>query len=58
MPDGDLPERNCDMILEGSERVMFVEIKKCPLPGSYEQADDVDVLKTLVIPGLIAIRPL
>lgn len=47
LPDGDLPERNCDMILEGSERVMFVEIKKCPLPGSYEQADDVDVLKTL-----------
>ncbi|RHV78764.1 hypothetical protein DXB01_08195 [Clostridium sp. OF10-22XD] len=47
LPVGDLPERNCDMILEGSERVMFVEIKKCPLPGSYEQADDVDVLKTL-----------
>lgn len=47
LPDGDLPERNCDMILEGSERVMFVELKKCPLPGSYEQADDVDVLKTL-----------
>ena len=47
LPDGDLPERNCDMILEGTERVMFVEIKKCPLPGSYEQADDVDVLKAL-----------
>lgn len=47
LPDGDLPERNCDMILEGTEWVMFVEIKKCPLPGSYEQADDVDVLKAL-----------
>lgn len=45
--DGDLPERDCDMILEGNERVMFVELKKCPLPGSYEQANDVDVLSAL-----------
>ncbi len=26
---------------------MFVEIKKCPLPGSYEKADDVSVLSAL-----------
>ena len=45
--DGDLAERDCDMILEGKERVMFVEIKKCPLPGSYEKADDVSVLSVL-----------
>ena len=43
----DLPERDCDMILEGRERVMFLEIKKCPLPGSYEQGDDVKVLQAL-----------
>jgi hypothetical protein len=43
----DLPERDCDMILECCDRVMFVEIKKCPLPGSYEQGDDVKVLQAL-----------
>ena len=26
---------------------MFLEIKKCPLPGSYEQGDDVKVLQAL-----------
>ena len=43
----DMPERDCDMILESMERVMFLEIKKCPLPGSYEQGDDVKVLQAL-----------
>jgi hypothetical protein len=43
----DLPERDCDMILEGQKQVMFLEIKKCPLPNSYEQGDDVKVLQSL-----------
>ncbi len=44
---GSLPERDCDMILESQKYVMFLEIKKCPLPSSYEQGDDVSVLRTL-----------
>lgn len=45
--EGDLPERDCDMILDGKDKSMFLEIKKCPLPQSYETMDDVDVFKTL-----------
>lgn len=44
---GDLPERDCDMILEGRKQIMFLEIKKCPLPGTYEQGDDVKVLQSI-----------
>lgn len=40
-PWRDMPERDCNMILEDATQAMFLEIKKCPLPGSYEQGDDV-----------------
>ena len=35
------------MILDGKDKSMFLEIKKCPLPRSYETMDDVEVFKTL-----------
>jgi len=44
---GDLPERDCDMIIEGNKQLLFVEIKKIPLPETYETGDDVAVLQTL-----------
>ena len=44
---GDLPERDCDMIVEGDRHLLFVEIKKMPLPESYETGDDVAVLRAL-----------
>lgn len=44
---GDMPERDCDMILEGETYDIFLEIKKCPLPVGYEEADDVEVLRAL-----------
>lgn len=44
---GDLPERDCDMIIEGDKHLLFVEIKKIPLPETYETGDDVAVLQTL-----------
>lgn len=44
---GDLPERDCDMIIEGDKQLLFVEIKKIPLPETYETGDDVAVLQTL-----------
>lgn len=47
LTEGDLPGRDCDMILDGKDKSMFLEIKKCPLPQSYETMDDVEVFKTL-----------
>jgi len=44
---GDLPQRDCDMIIEGDKQLLFVEIKKIPLPETYETGDDVAVLQTL-----------
>lgn len=44
---GDLRERDCDMIVEGDKHLLFVEIKKMPLPESYETGDDVSVLRAL-----------
>jgi hypothetical protein len=43
----DMPERDCDLIIEGSDKVCFIEIKKIPLPNTYEQGDDVAVLRVL-----------
>lgn len=43
----DLPERDCDMILDNNDTTMFIEIKKCPLPTSYERGNDIQVLKSL-----------
>lgn len=47
LTEGDLSGRDCDMILDGKDKSMFLEIKKCPLPQSYETMDDVEVFKTL-----------
>lgn len=44
---GELPERDCDMIIEGDKQLLFVEFKKIPLPDSYETGDDVSVLQVL-----------
>lgn len=43
----NMPERDCDLIIEGSDKVCFIEIKKIPLPNTYEQGDDVAVLAAL-----------
>lgn len=43
----DIPDRDCDVIIEGKDKVCFIEIKKIPLPNTYEQGDDVAVLKVL-----------
>ena len=44
---GELPERDCDMIIEGDKQLLFIEFKKIPLPESYENGDDVSVLEVL-----------
>ena len=38
LTEGDLSGRDCDMILDGKDKSMFLEIKKCPLPRSYEKS--------------------
>lgn len=44
---GELSERDCDMVIEGEEQLLFVEFKKIPLPDSYQTGDDVSVLQVL-----------
>lgn len=37
----------CDFVLEDKRRIMFLEIKKCPLPQTFIQGDDVEIFHSL-----------
>lgn len=37
----------CDMVIETSDKIVFVEIKNQPLPDTFEQGDDVETLRCL-----------
>jgi len=44
--------RECDLILEGSKRIVFVEIKKRPLPDNFQEIDFFD-LTTCLAEGIV-----
>lgn len=43
----DNEQGECDLILETDKRILFIELKKRPLPEEFEMGDDVEVLKCL-----------
>lgn len=40
-------DRDCDLILEGTDEILFVEIKKRPLPGKFQQGDSLEIFSAL-----------
>lgn len=40
-------DRDCDLVLEGEDSVVFAEIKKRPLPIQYRRGDDVEIYHAL-----------
>jgi hypothetical protein len=44
---GTKNEGECDLILENDEYVIFIEMKKRPLPFSFELGDDISLYKVL-----------
>lgn len=40
-------DRDCDLILEGTDKILFVEIKKRPLPGKFQQGDSLEIFSAL-----------
>lgn len=45
--DGKQVVGQCDLVLEGERKILFAEIKKCPLPVTFAQGDDVEILHSL-----------
>ena len=43
----------CDLILESKNRILFVEIKKCPLGDGFREADDIEIFHDLA-DGMLA----
>lgn len=43
----------CDLILEGEKKILFVEIKKCPLGDGFRQVDDIAIFHDLA-DGMLA----
>lgn len=37
----------CDLILEGKHNILFLELKKRPLPEGFQQGDSVEILRAL-----------
>lgn len=37
----------CDLIIENDKKIVFIEIKKRPLSRTFEQADDIELLRSL-----------
>ena len=40
-------DEECDMVLETTDKIVFVEIKNQPLPETFEQSDDIETLYCL-----------
>lgn len=40
-------DRDCDVVLEGTDRILFMEIKKRPLPEKFQQGDDIEIFNAL-----------
>lgn len=40
-------DRDCDLILEGADRILFMEVKKRPLPGKFQQGDSLEIFSAL-----------
>lgn len=40
-------EGECDIVLENDEFIVFIEVKRRPLPHEFEMADDVEVFRAL-----------
>lgn len=45
--DGKQVVGQCDLVLEGERKILFAEIKKCPLPVTFAQGDDIEILHSL-----------
>jgi len=43
----DAEQAECDLVLETNKSILLVEIKKRPLPETFENGDDVETLKSL-----------
>lgn len=44
----------CDIVLEGAQKILFLELKKCPLSDHFEQGSDIEIIHSLadgMIPG-------
>ena len=39
--------RDCDVVLEGADRILFIEIKKRPLPEEFQQGDSLEIFSAL-----------
>ncbi len=40
-------DEECDMVIETTDKIVFIEIKNQPLPETFEQGDDVETLRCL-----------
>ena len=40
-------DRECDLVLEGKDEILFLEIKKRPLPDSFGQGDVTEIFRAL-----------
>ena len=43
----EVTEGECDIVLENDEFIVFIEVKRRPLPHEFEIADDVEVFRAL-----------
>lgn len=51
-------DRDCDLILEGTDIILFMEIKKRPLPGKFQQGDSLEIFsgKRQISPHLAIVQ--
>lgn len=45
--EGSSQEGECDLVLENDKYIIFIEIKKRPLPKTFEECDDIALFRTL-----------
>ena len=45
--NGKNNEDECDLVLETKDTILFIELKKCPLPNDYEELNVVNLFKSL-----------
>lgn len=45
--DTEGKNRDCDVVLEGTDRILFMEIKKRPLPEEFQQGNSLEIFSAL-----------